>query len=245
MIGELFGLFELPGFEARYNIAPSQNVGVVRLRPEDPPVRRELVLLRWGLVPPWADDPSIGNRMINARAESAAQKPAFRKAFARRRCLVVADGFYEWQGKGRNKRPYLIRMRDDRPFGFGGLWESWEGADHSHIESCTILTTEANSLVRRLHDRMPLVVAPEDYARWLDPLRETAAELAELLRPFPSEPWEAFAVSTRVNSPANEGPACIAPWEEEPGSRLQGRFCQTPRHGMAGAGRQTGQSGGS
>ena len=224
MIAEQFGLFELSDFEARYNIAPSQNVPVVRLRPEDPQGRRELVLLHWGLVPPWADDPMIGNRMINARAESAAQKPAFRKAFARRRCLVVADGFYEWQGKGRNKRPYLIRMRDDRPFGFGGLWESWEGADHSRIDSCTILTTEANSLVLPIHYRMPLVVAPEDYARWLDPLRETEAQLAELLRPFPSDPMEAFPVSMRVNNPANDDPGCLAPSEEQegPGFKLHG-----------------------
>lgn len=220
VIAEQFGLFEAPDFAARYNIAPSQPVPVVRLRPADPEGRRELVLLRWGLVPSWADDPSIGNRLINARAESAARKPAFRKAFVRRRCLVVADGFYEWQGVGRSKRPYLIRMRDERPFAFAGLWESWDGADHSHIESCTILTTEANALVRPLHDRMPVVIAPEDYARWLDASDEAAERAGALLRPFAAEPMVAIPVSTRVNNPAHEDPGCIAPLER-PGTLFE------------------------
>lgn len=216
-IAEQFELFESPGFEARYNIAPSQPVAVVRLRPEEAEPRRELVFLRWGLIPPWADDPSIGNRLINARAETAGQKPAFRQAFARRRCLIPADGFYEWQGQGRSKRPYLIRLRGDRPFGLGGLWESWEGADHARIDSCTVLTTEANELVRPLHDRMPLILAPEDYGRWLDPTLQQFGELAALVRPFPNGPMEAIPVSTRVNSPANEGPQCIAAWQEREG----------------------------
>ena len=172
---------------------------------------RELVWLRWGLIPSWADDPAIGNRLINARAETAAQKLAFRAAMRQRRCLVVADGFYEWQRTGRQKVPYLIRMRDDRPFGFAGLWESWEGPDHSAVESCTILTTEANDLVCPLHDRMPVIIAPSDYDRWLDPAETNAQQLMPLLRPYPSDQMTAYAVNPLVNSPANDEPACIEP----------------------------------
>jgi putative SOS response-associated peptidase YedK len=216
VIAEQFELFESPDFEPRYNIAPSQAVAAVRVQVEVEPPRRELVFLRWGLIPSWADDASIGNRLINARAETASVKPAFRQAFARRRCLIVADGFYEWQKQGRERRPYWIRMRDDRPFAFAGLWEAWEGADHSYVESCTVLTTEANELMRALHDRMPVIVAPADYGRWLSPASHTS-ELAALLRPFPSEPLEAIRVGPRVNRPAHEGPDCIAPWEEQRG----------------------------
>jgi putative SOS response-associated peptidase YedK len=217
VIAEQFALFEMPDFAARFNIAPSQAVPIVRLRPGEATPRRELVLVHWGLIPPWAEDPSIGNRLINARAETAGEKPAFRKAMRERRCLVVADGFYEWQGRGRNKRPYLIRLHGDRPFGFGGLWESWEGPDHRRIESCTVLTTDANDVVRPIHDRMPVIVAPEDYGRWLDPTVHDPRELAELLRPFPSPSMEAIPVSTRVNSPAHDDPACVGPLEEQKG----------------------------
>lgn len=217
VIAEQFALFEMPDFEARYNIAPSQTVPVVRLRSGEGEPRRELAFVRWGLIPAWADNLSIGNRLINARSETAGQKPAFRQALRQRRCLVVADGFYEWQGRGRLKRPYLIRLRGDRPFGFGGLWESWEGPDHGRIESCTILTTEANELVRPIHDRMPVIVAPDDYGRWLDPAVQDPRELTGLLRPFPNQPMEAIPVSIRVNNPANEAPECVEPLEEQKG----------------------------
>jgi len=218
VIAEQFALFELPPFTPRFNIAPSQPVAVVRLAPgrggpDAAEPDGELVWLRWGLVPSWAKDPAVGNRMINARAETAAEKPAFRAAMKRRRCLVAADGFYEWQrrGPGRRKQPYFIHRRDDAPFAFAGLWESWEGADHSYLETCTLLTTEANDLMRPIHDRMPVILAPEHYAPWLDLPHPDPRSLTPLLRPAPSDPLEALPVGTYVNRPGNEGPNCIEP----------------------------------
>ena len=232
LVAEQFALFDVPAFEPRYNIAPTQPVVVVRRAGlsavqrrlpspapgEGPGVRagpvaapRELVWLRWGLVPSWAQDPAIGNRLINARAETAATKPAFRAAMRRRRCLVVADGFYEWQKEGKRKQPYFIHKRDDRPFAFAGLWESWEGADHSALETCTILTTDANDLMRPIHDRMPVIVSPDDYARWLDPAIEKPDQLAALLRPYATDELIAYPVSPHVNSPAHDDPGCIEP----------------------------------
>jgi putative SOS response-associated peptidase YedK len=214
VVAEQFALFELPPFTPRFNIAPSQPVPVVRLSPQQPQPRRELAWLRWGLIPSWAKDPAIGNRMINARAETVAEKPAYRAALRRRRCLVVADGFYEWQRSGRRKQPYFIRMRDDRPFGFAGLWESWDGPDSSPIESCTLLTTEPNELLRPIHNRMPVILPADDYQRWLDPAVETGEQLVPLLRPYPAEQMTSDPVSTFVNSPANEGAKCIEPQED-------------------------------
>ncbi len=211
MVAEQFAVFEVPPFTARFNIAPTQPVAVVRLDPQSDEPRRELVWLRWGLIPSWAKDPAIGNRMINARAETAAEKPAFRAAFRRRRCLVAADGFYEWQRTGGKKQPYFIHLHDDRPFGFAGLWESWEGPDHSHIESCTLLTTGPNELLRPIHDRMPVILGPESYAPWLDPAVQQPEQLLPLLQPYPSEAMTADAVGTFVNSPRNDGPQCIEP----------------------------------
>jgi putative SOS response-associated peptidase YedK len=210
VIAEQFALFEVPPFTPRFNIAPSQPVPVVRLVPGQTEPRRELVWLRWGLIPGWAQDAAIGNRMINARAESVAQKPAFRAALRRRRCLLAADGFYEWQRTGRRKQPHFIRMRDDRPLAFAGLWESWEGPDQV-VESCTILTTDANELMRPIHDRMPVILAPAAYEPWLDPTVQEPQQLAPLLVPYPSEPMTAYPVSTLVNSPTNEDPRCIEP----------------------------------
>ena len=211
MIAEQFSLFEVPSLRPRFNIAPTQPAPVVRMASQPARPQRQFVLLHWGLVPSWADDPAIGNRLINARAETAADKPSFRAALRRRRCLVVADGFYEWQESGKRRQPIFIHMRDDRPFAFAGLWESWEGAAHSALESCTILTTEANDLVRPIHDRMPVIVATKDYGRWLDPAVEKPELVAPLLRPYASESMEAYAVGTRVNSPARDEAACIEP----------------------------------
>ncbi len=210
VVAEEFALFDLVPFEPRFNVAPTQPVAVVRRLAADEP-RRELAWLRWGLIPSWATDPAIGGRMINARAETAAETPAFRTALRRRRCLVVADGFYEWQKTGRAKQPYFLRLRDDRPFGFAGLWESWEGPDHAAIESCTILTAEANELVRPIHDRMPVIVAPADYERWLDPGVQSAETVRSLLRPYPSGAMTARPVGPRVNSPTHDDPGCIQP----------------------------------
>jgi putative SOS response-associated peptidase YedK len=218
-IAEEFGLVELPDLAPRFNIAPTQPVAVVREIPSailkgqeiSPPPRRELVFLHWGLVPSWADDPAIGNRLINARVEGVAEKPSFRAAFRRRRCLVVADGFYEWQKIGRAKQPFFFRLRGDHPFGFAGLWEYWEGPGHSALESCTILTTEANDLVRAVHDRMPVIVPPDQYARWLDPAIAHAEQVASILTPHPSGEMESFAVCARVNSPAVDDADCLKP----------------------------------
>ncbi len=209
VIAEQFSLFEVPLLKPRFNIAPTQAVPVVRMTPQQPEPQRQFVFLHWGLVPSWAKDPDIGNRLINARAETAAEKPSFRTALRRRRCLIVADGFYEWQKLGKRRQPMFIHRRDDRPFAFAGLWESWEGADHSSLESCTILTTSANDLIRPIHDRMPVIVAPDEYARWLDPAVQTAEPILPLLRPFPSEPLETYAVSMRVKGPAPDEERCL------------------------------------
>jgi putative SOS response-associated peptidase YedK len=217
-----FNLPELPSaalrtgldMQPRYNIAPTQPVAAVRLAAES--AVREMVLLQWGLIPFWAKDPSIGNRMINARAETAADKPAFRAAFRRRRCLVVADGFYEWQkqdgGKQPgSKQPFFISLRDRKPFAFAGLWEFWKGEDETVIESCTLLTTTPNELMRPLHDRMPVILQPRDYGLWLDRDVQDPARLIPLLRPYPAEEMDAYPVSRFVNKPENDDPRCIEP----------------------------------
>ncbi len=194
---------------ASYNIAPSRDVAAVRAAPEGA-ARRELALLRWGLIPSWAKDPAMGDRMINARAETASAKPAFRSAFRRRRCLLPADGFYEWQKAGTRKQPYFVRMADGKPFALGGLWERWDGPD-GPIASCTILTTDVNALLAPIHDRMPVIVAAADFERWLDPGRQDPADLMPLARPYPADAMVAFPVRTLVNSPATDDPRCIEP----------------------------------
>jgi putative SOS response-associated peptidase YedK len=212
-VAELFGISLPAEFQQpRYNIAPTQDVLVVRAAPDAPGQGRRGDLLRWGLVPHWAQDPSVGNRMINARAETAAERPAFRDAMKRRRCLVPADGFYEWKAPttGKRKQPHLIRMKDDRPFAFAGLWECWgHGADR--VESFTILTTSPNELVAPIHDRMPVIVAPGDYDRWLDPKVDSAG-VKELLRPYDAGEMVAQPVGTHVNNPANDTPECVEAW---------------------------------
>jgi putative SOS response-associated peptidase YedK len=209
VVAAQFGLFEVAPFAPRFNIAPSQTIAVVRVPGDQGRSSRELAWLRWGLIPSWADDPAIGSRMINARSETAADKPAFRAALRRRRCLVVADGFYEWKKEGKARQPYFIHFRDDRPFGFAGLWEVWEGANHAAIESCTLLTTEANGVLRPIHDRMPVIVAPGDYALWLDPAMQDPKRVVPLLRPYPEAEIEAYPVNRLVNSPANDDPKCV------------------------------------
>jgi putative SOS response-associated peptidase YedK len=192
----------------RYNIAPTQLVSAVRKGSTDD--ARRFVALRWGLVPHWAKDVSVGNRMINARAETVAQKPAFRTAFRRRRCLIPADGYFEWQKRGKTKQPYYFRMQDDSPLAFAGLWESWRGeADQQAVESCTIITTEANALTRPIHDRMPVILEPACYDVWLDAAVDNIEALLPLLRPLPADAMTADPVSTHVNSPRNDDPRCI------------------------------------
>ena len=166
-------------------------------------------MLRWGLIPSWADDPSIGNKMINARAETVSEKPSFRTPFKHRRCLVLTNGFYEWLRTPEGKQPYYLHVKDGSPFGFAGLWETWR--DGEEIRSCTIITTEANQLVGEVHSRMPVILPPEDYELWLDPEFEEKQALTSVLRPYPSDGMEAYPVSRRVNSSSNNAPDCIEP----------------------------------
>ncbi len=201
-----FDLDAVPTFEPRYNIAPTQQVLALRQTGDS----KEAVFLRWGLVPSWAKDLSIGNRMINARAESITEKPSFRTAFQRRRCLIVADGFYEWQTVDGKKQPVHFRFRDGRLFTLAGLWEKWHGSGGPAVESCTILTTSANELVRPLHERMPVILSPEHREEWLDPRFADTTALRTWLTPWPAVEMTGVAASMRVNSPRNEGPDCLA-----------------------------------
>jgi putative SOS response-associated peptidase YedK len=189
-----------------YNVAPTQGVAAVL----EEGGQRRLEVLRWGLIPPWADDPGIGSRMINARSETAPGKPSFRRAFRERRCLIPADGFYEWQRTNGAKQPYYIHMEDGRPFAFAGLWESWSKGGEGEVRTCTILTTGANALVGEVHDRMPVILAHDVYDVWLDPASERD-ELTGLLAPYPVDEMEAYPVSRFVNSPSNNDPRCIEP----------------------------------
>ncbi len=200
----------------RYNIAPTQPVLAVAEREG----RRLVASLRWGLVPPWADNAAIGSRMINARAETVAEKAAFREAFRRRRCLIPADGFYEWVKDSGEKRPYYIHMKREEPFAFAGLWEMNQKTGES-LSTCAILTTEANSLMGALHERMPVILSPEDQSLWLDPDAPPEA-LRSLLRPYPGEAMEAFRVSPQMNSPRFDGPECIEPVADEPPKQRPG-----------------------
>ena len=197
----------------RYNIAPSQPVAAVRAGEGG---ARELTLLQWGLIPSWAKDPAIGSRMINARAETAAEKPSFRAAMKRRRCLIPASGFYEWARVGAAKQPFFIRMKEGRPFALAGLWEQWCGEDGSELETCAILTTSPNEMTAKIHPRMPVIIAPGDYGRWMDPANEKPGTLEPLLRPYPAGEMEAHTVSRHVNNPRNDEPACIEPARIEP-----------------------------
>ena len=208
-LAEAFGVRELPNLRPRYNIAPSQDVVAIRAADDG---TRELVLLRWGLIPFWAKEAAIGNRMINARAETVAEKPAFRAAFRRRRCLVAADGFYEWQNTdGGAKQPYFIRLADDAPFAIAGLWERWSAPDGAEVESCTLITTDANDLLKPIHHRMPVILAPAAHDAWLDPDEPPPAALESLLRPYPADEMVAYAIGPLVNDPRTDEPACIAP----------------------------------
>jgi putative SOS response-associated peptidase YedK len=207
----------LPNWPPRYNLAPTESVPILRRRegaPADAADERELLLARWGLVPGWAKDLSIGARCINARAESIETTPAFRAAFTARRCLIPADGFYEWQATSeKRKQPWRIALADGGPFGFAGLWESWRAPEGQPVVSCSIVTCDANALLAPIHGRMPVILAPEDHAAWLAP--ETAPPaLKALLKPYPAELMQVYRVSTLVNSSRNEGAELIAPVAE-------------------------------
>lgn len=211
-IKQLAEQFDVPlptsvtAFTPRFNIAPTQNVIVVTEEGH-----RQMVQMRWGLIPSWAKDPSIGNRIINARAETLAAKPSFRLALRKRRCLIPADGFYEWQQMGNVKQPVCIRLRSKRPFGFAGLWDTWTSPQNEFIQSCTIITTEPNALLKQIHDRMPAILTTEAANMWLDPKIMEPSVLLPLLKPYPSSEMQYYPVSTMVNSPKTDRPECMAP----------------------------------
>jgi len=205
LITELFLLADVEeGVTPRYNVAPTQLVPVII---DDG--RRRLRRLRWGLVPPWAKDVSIGPRLINARVETAADKPAFRNALRRRRCLVPADGFFEWVGERGDKQPWHIRRKDGRPFAFAGIWETWRPKDGEPLRTFSLLTGEPNELVARIHDRMPCILARPDWDAWLDPALPVPEAVPGLTKPYPAERLEAYPVSRWMGSPKNEGPRCV------------------------------------
>ena len=202
----MFGAAATVESAPRYNAAPTQPILAVRVAPSG---MRELVPLRWGLIPAWSAGPDNRYSMINARAETVHQKPAYRDAFRRRRCLIPADGFYEWRQECSGREPYYIRLRDGEPFAFAGLWESWQQPGGERIDSCTIIVTEANELVRPIHDRMPVILPPESHTAWLDPDQRDPARLLPLLRPYPAQAMAAWRVSRRVNNPRHDGPDLI------------------------------------
>ena len=209
VIAQQFDVADLPLFPPRYNIAPSQLVMAIRI--ESDTTTRRLVPLRWGLVPSWAKDLKIGNQCINAKAETVAEKPSFRSAFKKRRCLIVTTGFYEWQPQGLRKQPMWIGLQNHRPFAFAGLWEHWTPAEGDPMETCTIITTEPNELMQSIHNRMPVILPPTSYGQWLDPTFQHIDTLKALLRPYPSEELTAYPVSTLVNNPRHDVPQCLEP----------------------------------
>ena len=206
-LAEAFQLEEQSAWQPRYNIAPTQTVAAIAMASFE---IRQMRLFRWGLVPSWAKDLAIGAKLINARAETVAEKPSFRAAFKQRRCLILADGFYEWQHVDRKiKQPYYFQLADRQPFAFAGLWERWQG-DAAAVETCTILTTQANEVLQPVHDRMPVIIAPEQYNQWLD--SNTAAEVLQaLLHPYNAGVMQGYPVSTAVNKPTHDSPECVQP----------------------------------
>ena len=207
LIRQLLGYLDQPNFPPRYNVAPTQPVPVVRIDQG----QRHFVLLRWGLIPSWVKDPREFTLLINARGETVNAKPAFRNAMKRRRCLLPADGFYEWKGERGAKRPYFVRRKDRAPFAFAGLWESWIGPNGEEMESTAIVTTQASPAIMPIHDRMPVILGPDQFERWLDCAQVDEKAAATLIAPIAGEEIEAFEVSSAVNRVANDSPDLIAP----------------------------------
>jgi putative SOS response-associated peptidase YedK len=208
-IQEAFPDYAVPAqMSPHYNIAPTQPIAVIPNTGE-----KRVDFFVWGLIPSWSKEPSIGNRMINARGETLAEKPSFRTPYKRRRCLVLADGFFEWvvvPGE-KAKQPHYIQLSDGKPFAFAGLWEQWFSPDGSEIKSATIITTEPNEKVAKLHNRMPVILHPDDYARWIDPAERAPESLQDLLVAYPAEEMRHYPVSRQVNSPANDVPEVVQP----------------------------------
>ncbi len=209
---------EAEDWRPRYNIAPSQPVPVVRQRPNQ--ARRELSVMRWGLIPSWATDPAIGYKTINARAETVTTTASFRDAFRSQRCLIPADGFYEWQKGGNGKQPFCFEVAAGELFAFAGLWDQWTDPQGRVVETCTILTTIPNSLVADLHDRMPVILRPEDYSRWLNPRPLDSESSLRMLAPY-ALPMRRYPVSTRLNRVLNDDEECAQPIELEPPAQGQ------------------------
>ncbi len=210
VLAEHFGADYVDGeWEPRYNVAPTQQVPVVRQDAKDPV--RHISPMRWGLIPFWATDASVGAQMINARSETVAVKAAFREPIEKRRCLVPADSFYEWQRAGKRKQPFCFEVGDAELFAFAGLWDRWRAPDGSLVESCTILTTTPNQLLADIHDRMPVILAPDDYDLWLDPGMRDAATAVDMLKPYDAALMRRHPISARVNSVANDDPECATP----------------------------------
>ncbi len=212
LVAEVFALAAVPELAPRYNVAPTQEAPVVRRTGGG---RRRLDLVRWGLVPTWADDPSIGNRLINARGESAATRPAYRLAWRRHRCLVVADGFFEWRSESGRRQPYWIHPPDGRPIAFAGLWSRWHDAAGERLDSFAIVTRDATAELTALHDRMPAILDPDDWTAWLDPGTDPAA-LPDLIGRATGGRLDLRRVSRRVNRPEHDDPDCLAAMPEPP-----------------------------
>jgi putative SOS response-associated peptidase YedK len=198
---------EQPNFPPRYNIAPTQPIAIVRLVQG----KRQFALVRWGLLPSWVKDPKTFTLLINARGESVVEKPAFRAAMKRRRCLIPADGFYEWQAAGARKRPFYVHAKLGAPLAFAGLWETWTGPNGEELETATIVTTRANRLLAAIHDRMPVIVPPQGFELWLDSAHVDATTAAALIAPAPEGLLETYEISTAVNRTANDNPKLLEP----------------------------------
>jgi putative SOS response-associated peptidase YedK len=213
IIAEHFDIAEEIEWSPRYNIAPAQPVAVVRQNPERPV--RQFSLMRWGLIPYWAKDANVGFKIINARAETVAEKPAYRDPFKNRRCLIPADGFYEWKREGRVKQPFNFGMADDSIFAFAGIWDRWKNPLGEMIETCSIITTTPNALLADVHDRMPVILPLENYDLWLDPGFKGTDDLREMLRPYEPSLMKRYPVSTRVNLVKNVDPDCAMKLKQE------------------------------
>jgi len=208
LLAEIFGLAEFPSVVPRFNVAPTQPIPVIRQYAD---ARNHFDLLRWGLVPSWAKDLAVGSRMINARSETITEKPAFRQAIRYRRCLILASGFYEWQQEGKAKQPWLIRLKGGLPMVFAGIWDTWKSAEAGVVETCSILTTGSNPLIEPLHDRMPVVLSPAEYATWLDRQVTDPASLQHKFQPYPADLMEMYPVSPLVNNVRNDSAHLIDP----------------------------------
>ncbi|MDK1028809.1 MAG: SOS response-associated peptidase [Anaerolineae bacterium] len=208
-MGAAFRNYNFPSqFVPRFNIAPSQPILAI---PNDGNNKADFFI--WGLIPSWAKDPTIGNRLINARGETLAEKPSFRGGYKYKRCLVLADGFYEWKKTPGTKAkvPHFIHMKTRKPFAFAGLWSEWHSPDGSQIRSCTIVTTQPNPIMAAIHDRMPVIIDPDDYQRWIDPAAQSPDSLQPLIKPYPADEMTAHPVSTLVNNPKNDRAECVVP----------------------------------